>query len=149
MRGYYGIGVYHPKTEENIGTLWRSAFLWGADFIFTVGARYRKQPSDTPDTSKHIPLYNYSDFEDLKKHMPDRSELVCVELAEKAQPLNRTHHPERAVYLLGAEDYGIPSEYLRGHQTVVIPTDKQWSMNVAVAGSIIMYDRFVNVGNVA
>lgn len=145
-RGFYGIGVYHPKTEENIGTLWRSAFLWGADFIFTVGARYHKQPSDTPDTTKHIPLYSYSDFNDLLKHLPDRSELVCIELAEKATPLNKAKHPERAVYMLGAEDYGIPQEHLVGHQTIVIPTEKQWSMNVAVAGSIVMADRFMRSG---
>jgi tRNA(Leu) C34 or U34 (ribose-2'-O)-methylase TrmL len=143
MRGFFGIGVYHPKTTENIGTLWRSAYLFGADFIFTVGARYHKQPSDTPDTSKHIPLYTYADLDDLVAHLPARSDLVCVELAEKAKELNESHHPERAVYLLGAEDYGIPQDFLVGHQTVIIPTEKTWSMNVAVAGSIVMYDRYV------
>jgi len=25
-RGYFGIGIYLPKTETNLGTLWRSAF---------------------------------------------------------------------------------------------------------------------------
>lgn len=144
-RGYFGIGVYHPKTEENIGTLWRTAFLYGADFIFTIGARYRKQPSDTPDVSKHVPLYNYTSIEDFKEHMPHNASLVCVELSDKSQSLTTTHHPERAIYLLGAEDYGIPEDILFGNQTIQIPTVVELSMNVAVAGSIILYDRFAKV----
>jgi hypothetical protein len=36
VRGYFGIGIYHGKTEENIGTLWRSAYAYGADFVFTA-----------------------------------------------------------------------------------------------------------------
>ena len=35
--GFFGIGVYRLKTEANHGTLWRSAFQFGADFIFTIG----------------------------------------------------------------------------------------------------------------
>lgn len=142
-RGYFGIGILNPKTTDNMGTLWRTAFLYGADFIFTIGARYRKQPSDTPDASKHVPLYNFETFEEFKKFMPLRSELVCIEQNEKSRKLNDVFHPERAVYLLGAEDWGIPEEILRGHQTIEIPYEKSMSMNVAVAGSIVMYDRFI------
>lgn len=46
-RGYFGIGIYNPKTETNMGTLWRSAYNFGADFIFTIGMRYKKMGSDT------------------------------------------------------------------------------------------------------
>lgn len=35
-RGYYGIGIYHPKTTENVGTLWRSAHNFGADFPTSI-----------------------------------------------------------------------------------------------------------------
>ena len=124
-----------------MGTLWRSAFLFGASYIFTIGARYHKQPTDTPDTMKHVPLYNYKDWEDFTKHQPKDCEVVCVELDEKSHSLVNYVHPERAVYVLGAEDYGIPVEYLKGNQVVQIPTEKRWSMNVSVAGSIILYDR--------
>lgn len=40
---YFGIGIYHVKNEENIGTLWRSANISGADFIFTIDRRYNGQ----------------------------------------------------------------------------------------------------------
>ena len=28
--GYFGIGVYNSKSAENVGTLWRSAYMLGA-----------------------------------------------------------------------------------------------------------------------
>ena len=36
-RGFYAIGVYKPKKEVNIGTLWRTANILGASLIFTAG----------------------------------------------------------------------------------------------------------------
>ena len=36
-RGYFGIGIYGPKMTKNIGTLWRTADIFGADFMFTIG----------------------------------------------------------------------------------------------------------------
>ncbi len=140
--GYFGIAVYNPKTESNVGTLWRSAFLYDAAFIGTVGARYRKQASDTPNTANHIPLINYVDFADLHDHIPHSCPLIGVELIEGAKTLSEYAHPQRAVYLLGAEDNGLPASVMdKCHDVVQIPTVRDWSMNVAVAGSIIMYDR--------
>lgn len=138
-RGYCGIGVYHPKTSENIGTLWRSAHNFGANFIFTIGARYKSQPSDTTKAPRHIPLYNYKDFEDFRTHLPKECELVFVEQAEGARDLSSTVHPESAAYILGAEDYGVPEEVMRGYRKVQI--ESPMCLNVAVAGSIVLYDR--------
>jgi len=145
-RGFFGIGVYHPKTEENIGTLWRHAYLYGADFIFTIGRRYRKQATDTPKTYRHIPLYHYETYEDFTVHLPFGARLVCVELDASAHALPATNHPDQAVYLLGAEDHGIPASILAGHQVVQIPSLRSESMNVAVSGTMVMYDRFVKRG---
>jgi tRNA G18 (ribose-2'-O)-methylase SpoU len=142
MSGFYGIGVYHPKTEENVGTLWRSANLLGASFIFTVGRRYKQQSTDTMKTPLHIPLLHYADIDDLVTHLPHDCPLVGVELSEKAIDLNSFPHPKRACYLLGAEDYGIPPEVLTKCHTQVKLAGK-YSMNVAVAGSIVIYHRQV------
>jgi tRNA(Leu) C34 or U34 (ribose-2'-O)-methylase TrmL len=139
QRGYFGIGIYHPKTTENVGTLWRSAHNFGADFIFTVGARYHNQPSDTTKASRHVPLYHYANLEDLKSHMPQGAELVFVEQAEHAVNLSDFRHPEAAIYVLGAEDYGVPEDEMRGYRKVAIATPM--CINVAVAGSILLYDR--------
>lgn len=138
-RGYYGIGIYHPKTTENVGTLWRSAHNFGADFIFTIGRRYKKQASDTTKASRHIPLYEYDSFEDFKKHLPNGCQLVFIEQVEGSRNLKDIAHPETAAYILGAEDYGIPEDMMQGYQKVHIETPM--CLNVAVAGSIVMYDR--------
>ena len=138
-RGYFGIGIYEPKTETNIGTLWRSAHNFGADFIFTIGKRYVKDRTDTTKAERHLPLYHYKDWDDFISHIPSEAELVCIEQTDGARELKGFIHPERAIYLLGAEDYGIPVELMRGYRKVFINTPM--CLNVAIVGSIILYDR--------
>lgn len=144
MRGYFGIGIYRSKSGLNIGTLWRSAHIYQASFIFTVGQRYKRQSSDTLKTPLHVPFHELDTFEDLLKLRPWNCELIGVELHPKAKPLPQFTHPERAIYLLGAEDNGIPEKVLEQCQRLVqIPhhSGKGLCLNVAVAGSVVMYDR--------
>lgn len=56
-KGYFGIGIMNPKTEMNVGSLWRSANILGASYIFTIGKRIPKQASDTMRTCNSIPFY--------------------------------------------------------------------------------------------
>jgi tRNA G18 (ribose-2'-O)-methylase SpoU len=140
MRGYCGIGIVAGKTPENVGTLWRSANLLGAGFIFTIGGRYKRQCSDTMQTPRHLPLWEFEDFECFDHSRPAGCALVGVELDEKARPLKDFCHPPRAVYLLGAEDDGLPYEVLERCQSIVQLPGRH-SLNVAVAGSIVLYDR--------
>lgn len=141
-RGYFGIGIYHPKRSENIGSLWRTAHSFGADFLFTIGPRYHKQASDTSDATRHVPLFKYNSWEEFRRHTP--GQIVCVEIDSKAEDLKSFKHPEQAVYVLGAEDYGIPPRYLEQYQTVKI-SGGLYCLNVAVAGSIVLYDRISKV----
>lgn len=138
---FFGIGIVNTKRETNIGTLWRSAYAFGAAFIFTVGRRYRRQSSDTVKAWRSVPLFEFESIADLKRHVPYGSLLVGVELDPRAVPLPSFEHPKRAVYLLGAEDHGL-SETDRAacHKLVVIPGASR-CLNVATAGSIVLYDR--------
>lgn len=141
-RGFFGIGIENSKTAMNLGTLWRSANLFGAAFIFTVGKRYAKQCSDTMATPRHIPLYSYADFDHFYDSMPYNCPLVGVELMTDSIALPDFNHPERAIYLLGAEDHGLSKASLsKCHELVQIPSVGSYSLNVAVAGSIVMFDR--------
>jgi tRNA G18 (ribose-2'-O)-methylase SpoU len=141
MRGYFAVGIYHPKTPVNIGTLWRSAYGFGASYVFSIGARYRRQSSDTPNTTLQIPYFKYTDFEDFKLHLPYDCPIVAVEITDEAQELNNFHHLPRMIYLLGAEDHGIPQEILNKCHRIVKIGGSSFCFNVAVAGSIVMYDR--------
>lgn len=139
MRGYFGVGIYHTKKEVNVGTLWRSASQLGAAFVFTIGRRYETQASDTRKTDRHTPLYHYRDFGHFQESRPSGAQLIGVELDDRAKKVPGFFHPERAIYLLGAEDNGLPAEIISKCQHLV--TLEGGSYNVAVAGSIIMYDR--------
>lgn len=142
MRGYFGIGVYATKTEANIGTLWRSAHNFGAAFIFTIARRYKVQASDTTKAWKSVPLYHYESFEHLKDNIPREARVISIEQAEGSVPINSFIHPQQCIYLLGAEDYGIPSEIFKKTEAVV-HINSPMCLNVAVAGSIVMYDRMI------
>lgn len=148
-RGYFGIGIYQWRHEENIGTLWRSAMIFGADFIFTIGRPYKHQPSDTVKAPRHLPLYDYPTFERFKSLMPRSAPLVAVEQCDGAADLPAFEHPERAVYLLGSESNGLPADVLEQcHRKLVVPSERPLCLNVATAGSIVLYDRYVKRGQV-
>lgn len=142
-RGYFGIGIYHVKSRVNIGTLWRSAHQLGAAFIFTVGKRYSQQSSDTCKAWRHVPLYHYSTIDDLITALPYSCSLIGIEMG--GVPLGGYSHPERATYLLGAEDHGLPAAIIeRCHHLISIEAVNTESYNVAVAGSLVMYQRFLS-----
>jgi tRNA G18 (ribose-2'-O)-methylase SpoU len=143
MRGYFGIGIYSGKYEVNIGTLWRSAYQLGASFIFIINRRYKKQCSDTMKVWRHIPLLQFETFEDFKSMIAYDCPIVCVEFNDKSENLKDFKHPERCIYLLGAEDGGIPKHIYKEYKTIEIPSQRQQSYNVAMAGTIVMYDRFI------
>ena len=143
MRGFFGIGVYRPKTEINIGTLWRHAYIYNAAFIFTIEKRYHRQRSDTLAVPNHVPLYHYETIEDFNTHLPYDTHLIAIELTKNAVALSTYKHPKRAVYLLGAEDDGLPDAVLDLAQEVIyIESFKAISLNVATAGTLVMYDRY-------
>lgn len=138
IRGYFGIGVENLKNKINLGTLWRSAYCLGASFIFVIGKRYKQYNSDTVKAYRHIPLYEYESTEQFLKLKPYDCQLVGVELSNLATYIYGWKHPERAIYLLGAEDSSIT---IMDKCNSIIQIPSKFCLNVAVAGSIVMYDR--------
>jgi len=140
MRGYCGIGIYNVKHDVNVGGLWRHAQAFGASFIFTIGRRYQKEASDTTKAYRHTPMFCYKDVEAFLANRPRDCQLVGIEIDDRSTPLPGFNHPERAIYLLGAEDHGIPAWLLDKCQYVVeIPS--RFCLNVASTGAIVLYDR--------
>ncbi len=143
-QGYFGIGIQNGKTPENLGVLWRTAQNMGASFIFTVGKRYAKQACDTRKATGAMPYFHYNDFEDFYKHIPKGAQLVGVELNERSVSLETFEHPRRCIYLLGAEDNGLTKAAMdKCH--FLVKFDSRESINVAAAGSIVMYDRQLKI----
>lgn len=141
-RGWFAVAVFNPKTYQNIGVLFRTCAIHGAAFLSTIGHRYKAQMGDTTKCHIHLPIFNFESFELLKNTLPANCEIVAVEMTPKAKMLNEFQHPERALYLLGSEDFGIPEHILKEcHRQVKMPGNI--SMNLAVAGSGVVLDRIM------
>jgi tRNA G18 (ribose-2'-O)-methylase SpoU len=93
---------------------------------------------------KHLPLFVYKDFNDFNEHRPFDCKLIGIELTESATMLSEFVHPKQACYLLGSEDNGLTLEAIKGCQEIVRLHGER-SYNVAVAGSIVLYDRIAKL----
>ncbi len=142
MNKYFGIGIENVKNKFNYGTLYRTACILGASFIFIIGKRFKHQSSDTIKSWTNIPLYRYIKFDDFYKNLPYSSMLVGIEISEKAVQLEDFSHPNQACYLLGSEDYGLSKTAL-DKCTTIVKLQGNTSLNVSVAGSIVIYDRLL------
>lgn len=138
--GYFGIGCLNMKTSMNYGSLFRTAQIFGADFIFLIGSRFKPQATDTMKSFRHIPLFEYKTFKDFNEHRPYNCPLVGIELTDTAIPIKEYKHRKQACYLLGSEDNGLTNEAISFCQEIIILPGER-SLNVAVAGSIVLFDR--------
>jgi len=143
-RGYFGVAIYNPKKSVNVGTLWRTAGILEASFLATINKRYIHQCSDTLKTPRHTPLFHYEYFDEFKKYLPSECQLIGIEINEDAIDLKRFKHPERACYILGAEDHGLP-EFILEQCNSLIQLKGKFCYNLSIAGSIVLYHRvFLN-----
>jgi tRNA G18 (ribose-2'-O)-methylase SpoU len=147
-RGYFAIGVEGISKAVNLGNLLRSAHAFGASFAFTIGADARalQTMADTSKASTHLPVYHWRSQAELE--LPKGCSLVGVEILDAAQDLPSFPHPLRAAYVLGPERGALsPGLAARCHHLVRIPA--AFSLNVATAGAIVMYDRLRSLGRFA
>ncbi len=146
MRGYFGIGVEGISKEQNVGTIARSAHAFGASFFFTIAPAvdvHGFRTSDTSDAFDHVPYHQYEDVESFA--LPDKCQLVAVELVEDSIELPSFRHPMRAAYVLGPE-MGAVSPELMARADHVIKIPMKFCVNVGVAGALVMYDRVMSMG---
>jgi len=119
-RGYACIGLYHPTSPINVGSVMRAAFAFDAAFVAIAGTRVRSGPTDTPKAWRHLPLI-FTD--DLYAAIPYNCVPVAVELVDNARPLHEYAHPERAFYIFGPENGTLGKAVLDWCRDVVyIPT---------------------------
>ena len=106
MRGWFGVALYEPKIEANLGIVIRSSHVFGAAFVALIGARYREVSTDTTKAQRHLPILYFRDwslFTETMRHYP----LIGVEVG-KGLPLQKFCHPEQAIYVFGGEDRTLP-----------------------------------------
>lgn len=134
------IGLTDPKSPSNVGAVMRAAGCYDASKVFYTGERYERASrfhTDTKNVTSRIPLQHIEDFAELKK---DGRQLVCVDLIQGAIPLPDFTHPEKAIYVFGAEDSSISQQLVDIADAVVfVPTIG--CMNLAASVNVLLYDR--------
>lgn len=149
MRGYFGIGIEGLSKPMNLGSLFRTAHAFGASFLFTIRETYKVREgrrADTSDAARHVPFYAFPDADAMV--LPAGCRLIGVELLDDAIDLPSFRHPLAAAYVLGPERGTLsPDLVARCEQVVRIPT--RFCVNVATAGTIVMYDRMLSLGRFA
>lgn len=144
MRGYFGIGAEGISKAMNAGNLFRSANAFSASFVFTVAAAYERRDggrADTSDAPSEVPLYGFATVGELR--LPSGCSLVGVELDDRAIDLPSFRHPRCAAYVLGMERGSLSEELIACCDHIVrIPT--RFSLNLAAAGAVVMYDRMIS-----
>jgi tRNA G18 (ribose-2'-O)-methylase SpoU len=146
MKGYFGIGIEAPSKAVNVGTLFRTAHAFGASFVFTVRAQYNRRDvgaSDTSDTPGSVPTYHFADLKTF--NLPLGCRLVGIEITDDAIELPSFRHPRQAAYILGSEREGLSAE-IQAHCDYVVKIPTRFSVNLGVAGALIMYDRLASLG---
>jgi tRNA G18 (ribose-2'-O)-methylase SpoU len=126
----------------NVGNLVRSAHALGASFVFTVAADFdpSEVDSNTSGAEGQIPFYRFESVAALR--LPEDCVLVGIELDERAVELPSFRHPRCAAYVLGQERGGLSAVMIERCEFLVrIPT--AFSLNLATAGAIVMYDRML------
>nr|WP_294504326.1 RNA methyltransferase [uncultured Rhodopila sp.] len=148
-RGYFGIGAEGISKSANVGALLRTGHAFGAAFCFTIGTGWDARAgrtADTADTPLHVPMWRYASVGELS--LPRGCVLVGIERVDDAVDLPSFRHPLNAAYVLGPERAGLSDALLsRCDHVVKIPT--RFSLNLAVAGALVLYDRLLQHGRFA
>jgi tRNA G18 (ribose-2'-O)-methylase SpoU len=145
-RGWFGIGMEGVSKPGNAGALFRTAHAFGASFLFAVGDSpgiAATRATDTSDATRHLPFYRWPSVDAMA--LPRLCRLVGVELTENAVPLPSFRHPPQAAYVLGPER-GSLSAAMLGRCDFVVRIPTRFAINLAVAGALVMYDRWLAMG---
>lgn len=130
--------------DANLGTLLRTCDAVGACMAVPDTGHYRSalDRGDTLVRRPHIHWLDRSKHGWVARERDRGSRIVAVELADDATPLTRLGPAAgRTVVLLGHERQGVPEEvWSLVDEAVEIPmVGRGASLNVAVAGSLVLY----------
>jgi tRNA G18 (ribose-2'-O)-methylase SpoU len=146
-RGYFAFGVEGISKAGNLGNLMRSAHSFGASYFFTINPDIDDhggiRATDTSASMGNIPYFEYDSFDNFM--LPQKCEIVAVELVDDSIDLPSFRHPRCAAYVLGPE-MGNVSPEMMAIADHVIKIPMKFCVNVGVAGAIVMYDRLMSLG---
>jgi tRNA(Leu) C34 or U34 (ribose-2'-O)-methylase TrmL len=137
MRGYACVGLDNPKFDSNVGGVLRACGVFGAAMVCVASPRFKVWPTDTMKAHLHLPLLL---TEDVLSCLPRDCVPVAVDIIDGATPLPEYTHPERAMYIFGAEDSTLDREMIERCRDVVSIPSRQ-CLNLAATVNVVLYDR--------
>lgn len=138
-RGFACVGLDNPKFAANVGSTLRAAYCYNVAQVNIAGCRSKdlRFKSNTPQGHRHIPTFI---VDDVLENIPHGTQVVAVDLIPGAHPLPKFAHPDRALYVFGAEDATLGRRILdRAQHVVYVPTRS--CMNLAATVNVVLYDR--------
>jgi len=142
------IGLFNPKSPENVNSVMRAAGNYGVDAVFYTGSRYQKalklnpnMPNVRRSISYNIPL---KAADCLIASVTKNTRIVCIEFAENATPLPQYQHANKACYIFGPEDGSLSQAIIdKADDVVYVPTTG--CMNLAASVNVLLYDRLLKL----
>ncbi len=148
------LALYNIRSVHNVGSLFRTAESVGAKAVHLIG--YTPAPEDRfgrmrADMHKSalgaeelVPWHVWKDEEEFFAHMrSEGSRTIAVEQSSESVIYTKLElFPISHVYILGNETEGLPISVIeKADACIELPMlGKKESLNVAVAGGIVLYD---------
>jgi tRNA(Leu) C34 or U34 (ribose-2'-O)-methylase TrmL len=143
--------LINPRFAHNVGMVLRLASCYGLSQLWYTGDRVkldldkktRLPREERMKGYRDVTIYNFDrPLEQFQDAVP-----VAVEVRANSERLPQFEHPQNAVYVFGPEDGSLPPAVLaKCHRFVIIPTHRNYCLNLATAVSTLLYDRAYKLG---
>jgi 23S rRNA (guanosine2251-2'-O)-methyltransferase len=149
--------LHNIRSAENVGSLFRTADAAGVEEISLVG--YTPHPEDrfgrvnqkikktSLGATEFVPFHTYETIDECLEHLrKDGFYVVAIEQHARAVPYTDISYPEKVAFILGNEIEGVPPHVCEHADAVVYIRmhGKKESLNVGVAGGIVLFDALRN-----
>lgn len=153
-----GVLLINPKFPHNVGAAIRAASIFGAEMLRWVGSRVEDPTSEVggriprEERMREYASVDWAWYAGMGTCVDVFSDAmggvvtpVCVELDPCSEALPDFIHPERAIYVFGPEDGGVPKGIRNAcHRFVSIPSKS--CLNLGAAVNVVLYDRCSKLG---
>lgn len=132
----------HLQAKFNVPKIFRSAEAFGAHEIHLINIE-EFDPAPAKGAFRKVPARFHNNVTDCFQQLTDRGYTLFTLEADKGQTLYDAKLPVKSAFILGNEERGISFDYndYPGIEILSIPQfGETESLNVSVAGSIVMYE---------
>lgn len=137
----------NPRFPHNVGMSVRLASCYGLRQVWFTGDRVRLDLEKKKRLPREERMKGYRDVEMINydrplEQFPEDVVPVAVEVRPNSERLQDFVHPDKALYIFGPEDGSVAQTILQHcHRFVVIPTRKNYCLNLATAVATVLWDR--------